>query len=229
MAVIKVGAATEAELEDRKLRIEDAKNATFAAVEEGVVPGGGAALLHLSELVPAFRETLDNEEERLGADIVMKALRAPCRTIAENAGVEGEVIVQKLLGQPFEVGWPGCGGPCAGVWGVGGKWRGGTQLLPTPTTPRARRSFPLPNPKPTPDTLKPPLPQMGYNAMTDRVENLLASGVIDPAKVTRNGLQNSCSIAGIMLTTQAVMVERTRPTGAPGGMGAGGMPSGLTI
>lgn len=82
VAVIKVGAATETELEDRKLRIEDAKNATFAAVEEGIVPGGGAALLHLSELVPAFRETLTDPEEQIGADIVMKALRSPCRTIA---------------------------------------------------------------------------------------------------------------------------------------------------
>jgi len=69
-----VGAATEAELEDRKLRVEDAKNATFAAVEEGIVPGGGAALLHLSELVPAFRDTLTDDEERLGADIVGKSL-----------------------------------------------------------------------------------------------------------------------------------------------------------
>ena len=123
---MQVGAATEAELEDRKLRIEDAKNATFAAVEEGIVPGGGAALLHLSELVPAFRETLSDEEERLGCDIVMKALRAPARIIAHNAGVEGEVIVQRLLGKPFAV---------------------------------------------------------GYNAMTDTVEDLLAAGVIDPAKV----------------------------------------------
>jgi chaperonin GroEL (HSP60 family) len=81
-----VGAATEAELEDRKLRIEDAKNATFAAVEEGVVPGGGAALLHLSELVPAFKDSLSDAEEKLGAEIVMKALRAPARIIAENAG-----------------------------------------------------------------------------------------------------------------------------------------------
>lgn len=79
---MQVGAATEAELEDRKLRIEDAKNATFAAVEEGIVPGGGAALLHLSELVPAFKETLTHPEEAIGADIVMKALRSPCRMIA---------------------------------------------------------------------------------------------------------------------------------------------------
>lgn len=129
-------------------------------------------MLHLSELVPAFRETLTDSEEALGADIVMKALRSPCRLIADNAGVEGEVIVQKLLGMPFE---------------------------------------------------------MGYNAMIDTVENLLDSGVIDPAKVTRNGIQNACSIAGIMLTTQAVMVEKVRPTDVPGGYGADGMPSGMTI
>lgn len=172
VAVIKVGAATEAELEDRKLRVEDAKNATFAAVEEGIVPGGGSALLHLSELVPAFKESLTHEEEKLGADIVMKALRAPARQISENAGVEGEVVVQKLLGQPFE---------------------------------------------------------MGYNAMIDSFENLVEAGVIDPAKVTRNALQNSCSIAGIMLTTQAVMVEKTRPKEIPGGLTPQGMPTGMTI
>jgi chaperonin GroL len=172
VAVIKVGAATETELEDRKLRIEDAKNATFAAVEEGIVPGGGTALLHLSEFVPAFKETLTHPEEILGADIVMKALRAPCRRIAENSGVEGEVIVQKVLGQPFEV---------------------------------------------------------GYNAMYDRVENLIESGVLDPTKVTRSGLSNAASIAGIMLTTQAVMTEKPENRGkAPGGM-AGGMPAGMTM
>jgi chaperonin GroL len=173
IAVIKVGAATETELEDRKLRIEDAKNATFAAVEEGIVPGGGAALLHLSELVPEFKTTLTDPEEVMGADIVMKALRAPCRAIAENAGVEGEVIVQRLLGQPFEV---------------------------------------------------------GYNAMYDRVENLIDCGVLDPAKVTRSGLTNAASIAGIMLTTQAVMTEKPGPkASAPGGMSPSGMPAGLTM
>jgi chaperonin GroL len=173
VAVIKVGAATETELEDRKLRIEDAKNATFAAVEEGIVPGGGAALLHLSEYLPAFKETLADAEEKMGCDIVMKALRTPCRVIAENAGVEGEVIVQKLLGQPFEV---------------------------------------------------------GYNAMFDRMENLIDAGVLDPAKVTRSGLTNACSIAGIMLTTQAVMTEKPGKKGQmPGGMTAGGMPAGLTM
>lgn len=172
IAVIKVGAATETELEDRKLRIEDAKNATFAAVEEGIVPGGGTALLHLSEYVPAFKETLADPEEILGADIVMKSLKAPCRKIAENAGVEGEVIVQKVLGKDFEV---------------------------------------------------------GYNAMYDRVENLIEAGVLDPTKVTRSGLTNAASIAGIMLTTQAVMTEKPgKKEQAPGGM-ANGMPQGLTM
>ncbi|KAF5828749.1 chaperonin 60A [Dunaliella salina] len=172
VAVIKVGAATEAELEDRKLRIEDAKNATFAAVEEGIVPGGGAALLHLSEMLPSFREGLTDPEERLGVEIVRKALQAPARRIAENAGVEGEVIVQKLLGQPFEI---------------------------------------------------------GYNAMDDTIQDLLAAGVIDPAKVTKNGLLNSCSIAGIMLTTQAVMVERKKASPRDLGYTPTGMPAGMTV
>lgn len=173
VAVIKVGAATETELEDRKLRIEDAKNATFAAVEEGIVPGGGTALLHLSEYVPEFKATITDPEEALGADIVMKALRAPCRMIADNAGVEGEVIVQRVLGEPFQV---------------------------------------------------------GYNAMDDKVENLIDAGVLDPTKVTRSGLTNAASIAGIMLTTQAVMTEKPGERSASaGGMGAGGMPQGLTM
>ena len=103
VAVIKVGAATEAELEDRKLRIEDAKNATFAAVEEGIVPGGGAALLHLSLLIPEFRKTLDIEEERLGADIVMKAMSAPIKLIASNAGFDGEVRVSVFLFQYSQI------------------------------------------------------------------------------------------------------------------------------
>ncbi|KAG5379330.1 hypothetical protein IGI04_027172 [Brassica rapa subsp. trilocularis] len=92
VAVIKVGAATETELEDRKLRIEDAKNATFAAIEEGIVPGGGATLVHLSTVIPAIKETFEDADERLGADIVQKALVAPAALIAQNAGIEGEVV-----------------------------------------------------------------------------------------------------------------------------------------
>ncbi|KAK1267024.1 hypothetical protein QJS04_geneDACA000306 [Acorus gramineus] len=95
VAVIKVGAATETELEDRKLRIEDAKNATFAAIEEGIVPGGGAAFVHLSKFVPAIKDEIEDSDERLGADIVQKALVAPAALIAHNAGVEGEVVVEK--------------------------------------------------------------------------------------------------------------------------------------
>lgn len=180
VAVIRVGAATEAELEDRKLRIEDAKNATFAAVEEGIVPGGGAALLHLSAMVDDFVASLNDPEEKMGAEIVRKSLMAPCRLIADNAGVEGDVVIEKLMPMSWE---------------------------------------------------------MGYNAMTDEYENLLASGVLDPTKVTRSALQNACSIAGMLLTTQAVMVEKPAKKGSagaaaggvPGGFGPQGMPSGMTI
>jgi len=178
VAIIKVGGFTEVELEDRKLRVEDAKNATFAAVEEGIVPGGGATLLHLSELLPDFKKSL-NEEEKLGVDIVMKALRAPCRIIAENAGVEGDVIVEAVMNRPFEV---------------------------------------------------------GYNAMENKIENLLEKGIIDPTKVTRNGLQNSCSIAGVMLTTQAVIFEAKTNTKTSRsareedfGISKSGIPTGLEI
>ncbi|KAH0777135.1 hypothetical protein KY290_008546 [Solanum tuberosum] len=154
VAVIKVGAATEAELEDRKLRIEDAKNATFAAIEEGIVPGGGAAFVHLSTYVPAIKEKIEDADERLGADIIQKAIVAPASLIAQNAGVEGEVVVEKVK----EAEW-----------------------------------------------------EMGYNAMTDIYENLVDAGVIDPAKVIRCALQNSASVAGMVLTTQAIVVEKAKP------------------
>ncbi len=171
VAVIKVGAATEAELEDRKLRIEDAKNATFAAVEEGVVPGGGAAFVHLAQMVNDFKKTL-KDEELLGAEIVQKAITAPARLIASNAGVEGEVVVQRVA----KMDWAG-----------------------------------------------------GYNAMTDTFEDLLEAGVLDPKKVTRSGLQNACSVAGMVLTTQAVISEKPKKPvpasqgGAGGGAGGPGM------
>ncbi|WZN59352.1 chaperonin Cpn60 [Chloropicon roscoffensis] len=171
VAVIKVGAATEVELEDKKLRIEDAKNATFAAVEEGIVPGGGSTMLHLSEKLPALRDTLTDPEEIMGVDLVQKSLRAPLKKIAQNAGLEGEVIVEKLLGTPFE---------------------------------------------------------MGYNAMSGEMENLMETGVLDPAKVTRSCLESACSIAGIMLTTQAVIYEtpanKLKNADPTGGVGADGMP-----
>jgi chaperonin GroL len=170
VAVIKVGAATETELEDRKLRIEDAKNATFAAVEEGVVPGGGAALVHLAAMITEFKMTLF-DEERLGAEIVQKAITAPARLIAANAGVEGEVVVQRVAKSDWA---------------------------------------------------------FGYNAMTDTYEDLLEAGVLDPKKVTRSGLQNACSVAGMVLTTQAVISEKPAKkvpisSGANGAMAPGMM------
>ncbi|XP_060174233.1 ruBisCO large subunit-binding protein subunit alpha-like [Lycium barbarum] len=158
VAVIKVGAATEAELEDRKLRIEDAKNATFAAIQEGIVPGGGAALVHLSTYVPSIKDNLEDPDEKLGADIVQKALVAPASLIAQNAGVEGEVVVEKIKAS---------------------KWK------------------------------------MGYNAMTDKYEDLVEAGVIDPAMVTRCALQNAASVAGMVLTTQAIVVDKKMPNAAP--------------
>ncbi|KAF7823369.1 ruBisCO large subunit-binding protein subunit alpha [Senna tora] len=167
VAVIKVGAATETELEDRKLRIEDAKNATFAAIEEGIVPGGGTALVHLSGHVPSIKDRLEDADEKLGADIVQKALVAPASLIAQNAGIEGEVVVEKIKN---------------------GEW------------------------------------EVGYNAMTDKYENLVEAGVIDPAKVTRCALQNAASVAGMVLTTQAIVVEKPKPK-AP----AAAAPQGLTI
>ncbi|CAI0452878.1 unnamed protein product [Linum tenue] len=160
VAVIKVGAATETELEDRKLRIEDAKNATFAAIEEGIVPGGGAALVHLSTLVPAIKEKLEDAG-------FVQALVAPASLIAQNAGVEGEVVVEKVKESEWEV---------------------------------------------------------GYNAMTDTYENLVEAGVIDPAKVTRCALQNSASVAGMVLTTQAIVVDKPKPKSP-----AAAAPQGMTV
>lgn len=166
VAVIKVGAATETELEERKLRIEDAKNATFAAVEEGIVPGGGAALVHLSAMIEEFKPTLTNPEERLGAEIVQKALLAPCRLIGNNAGAEGDVIVQHVMEGEFN---------------------------------------------------------FGYDAMSGEYGDLIEKGVLDPKKVTRSGVQNSCSIAGMVLTTQAVITEIPKKKVKAAG-GAGGAP-----
>ncbi|KAF5729204.1 chaperonin 60 subunit alpha 2 chloroplastic-like [Tripterygium wilfordii] len=153
VAVIKVGAHTELELEDRKLRIEDAKNSTFAAMDEGIVPGGGATYVHLTEQVPMIKDSMEDANERIGVDIVAKALVAPARAIATNAGVDGEVVIEKIRS-------------C--------EWR------------------------------------CGYNAMADKYEDLLNAGVIDPCKVSRYALQIAASIAGVVLTTQAVMVEKVK-------------------
>lgn len=150
VAVIKVGAATETELKDRKLRIEDALNATKAAVEEGIVPGGGTTLIHLSKKVAEFKESLSGEE-KIAADIVARSLEAPLRQIADNAGVEGSVVVERVRETDFNI---------------------------------------------------------GYNAATGEFEDLIAAGIIDPAKVVRSALQNAASIAGMVLTTEALVVEK---------------------
>lgn len=168
VAVIKVGAATETELKDKKLRIEDALNATKAALAEGIVPGGGSTLLHLSKKLVGLKNTL-SPEEQIGANILMKALEAPLRQIADNAGVEGSVVVERVRALDF------------------GK---------------------------------------GYNALTDTYEDLIAAGILDPAKVVRSGLQDAASVAAMVLTTEALVVEKPEPAApAPGGDmgGMGGM------
>ncbi|MFQ3615327.1 MAG: chaperonin GroEL [Cyanobacteriota bacterium] len=168
VAVIKVGAATETELKDKKLRIEDALNATKSALAEGIVPGGGSTLLHLSKKLVDLKNTL-SPEEQIGANIIMKALEAPLRQIADNAGVEGSVVVERVRAMEF------------------GK---------------------------------------GYNALTDTYEDLIAAGILDPAKVVRSGLQDAASVAAMVLTTEALVVEKPEPAApAPGGgMGSmGGM------
>ncbi len=175
VAVIKVGAATETELKDRKLRIEDALNATKAAVDEGIVPGGGTTLIHLAKKLAEFKSQLENGEEKVAADIFAKALEAPLYQLASNAGVEGSVVVEKVRESDFKI---------------------------------------------------------GYNALTNEFGDMIAMGVIDPAKVVRSAVQNSASIAGMVLTTEALVVEKPEPEaamppggGMPGGMGGmGGMP-----
>ena len=164
VAVIKVGAATEVELKEKKHRIEDALSATRAAIEEGVVAGGGTALLRARTAVEAIIETLEGDE-KVGATIVARSLDAPARLIASNAGFEGAVIVGRVA---TETG-----------------------------------SF-------------------GFNAATGEFEDLVKAGVIDPAKVTRAALQNAASIAGLLLTTEALIVDKPEPAGAMGG-GGGGM------
>ncbi|XP_010540667.1 PREDICTED: chaperonin 60 subunit alpha 2, chloroplastic isoform X2 [Tarenaya hassleriana] len=153
VAVIKVGAHTETELEDRKLRIEDAKNATFAAMDEGILPGGGAAYIHLLDEIPIIKNQMEDSDEQMGVDVVAKALTAPAMAIAANAGVDGSVVVEKTRAL---------------------EWRN------------------------------------GYNAMSGRFENLLESGVADPCRVSRFALQNAVSVAGVVLTTQAVLVEKIK-------------------
>ncbi|MCM3872858.1 MAG: chaperonin GroEL [Pyrinomonadaceae bacterium] len=173
VAVIRVGAATETELKEKKARVEDAMNATRAAVEEGIVAGGGVALIRAAKALDKFiifaadedGETTGDHDEQIGVTIVRRALEEPLRQIVQNAGKEGAVIVEKV---------------------------------------RANKDA-----------------NFGYNAATDTFEDLVAAGIIDPAKVTRCALQNAASIAGLMLTTEALiseLQEDDKPRALPGGM-----------
>ena len=164
VAVIHVGAATETEMKEKKARVEDALHATRAAVEEGIVPGGGVALLRAQSVLDKIKGT---DDEKIGVDIVRRALEEPIRMIAQNAGAEGSIVVAKV--------------------------------------------------KESKDK------NTGYNAATDNYEDLVKSGVIDPTKVTRTALQNAASIAGLMLTTECVVVERKEDKPAPAAPGGGGM------
>jgi len=167
VAVINVGAATETEMKEKKARVEDALHATRAAVEEGIVPGGGVALIRAQSSLDKIR---GSEDEKIGVEIVRRAIEEPIRAIAINAGVEGSIVLAKVKESK-------------------------------------EKNF-------------------GYNAGTDNYEDLVKAGVIDPTKVTRTALQNAASIAGLLLTTECVVVERkeeNKNQGMPAGGGAGGM------
>jgi chaperonin GroEL len=169
VAVINVGAATETEMKEKKARVEDALHATRAAVEEGIVPGGGVALLWCRKPLDKVRGGGADDDEKTGIEIVRRALEEPIRIIVENAGAEGAIVVGKVK-------------------------------------EAAKLNY-------------------GYNAQTDEYEDLVAAGVIDPTKVTRTALQNAASIAGLLLTTECVVVEKKekeRMPAMPGG-GMGGM------
>lgn len=168
VAILKVGAATEVELKEKKHRIEDALAATKAAIEEGIVAGGGTALLKIAPVLDALLAQTINADEKIGIALVKKALEAPVRQIAENAGLEGSVIVNAVLAAP---------------------------------------EF-----------------NFGYNVMTEKVEDLVLAGVIDPKKVTRSAFQNAASVAGVLLTTDVAISEIPKPEAPlPAGGGMGGM------
>ncbi len=167
VAVINVGAATEIEMKEKKLRIEDALNATKAAVQEGIVPGGGIALISTMKVLANYINTLSGDE-KTGAEIVYKAIQAPLRQIALNAGLDGSVILNEVL--------------------------------------------------------KADKPTYGFNALTNEYTDMVESGIIDPTKVTRSALENAASVAGVFLTTEAVVADEKveaapqMPAGGMGGM-----------
>jgi chaperonin GroEL len=164
VAVIRVGGATEVEVKERKDRVDDALNATRAAVEEGIVPGGGVALLRCTDSVKKL--TSSNEDVQAGINIVLRALQSPIRQIVENAGVEGSIVVAKVLESKSAT--------------------------------------------------------FGFDAQNEEYVDLVKAGIIDPTKVVRTALQDAASVAGILITTEAMVAEKPEPKGA--GMPGGGMP-----
>jgi chaperonin GroEL len=169
VAVIRVGGATEVEVKEKKDRVDDALNATRAAVEEGIVPGGGVALLRAKAAVGQIKN--ENAEVQAGINIVLKALEAPIRQIAENAGVEGSIVVGRITDNPSQT--------------------------------------------------------YGFNAQTEEYVDMLAAGIVDPAKVVRAALQDAASVAGLLVTTEAMVADAPKKESAPampgGGGGMGGM------
>ena len=165
VAVIKVGGVTEMEVKEKKDRVDDALNATRAAVEEGILPGGGVALIRAQSLLEKLRPA--NDDQRVGINIVRRALQAPARQIAENAGEDGAVVVGKIVD-------------------------------------KGDHAF-------------------GYNAATGEYGNLVKQGVIDPAKVVRTALQDAASVAGLLITTEAMVAEKPKKQTAPAMPGGGGM------
>src|SRR5437867_4108745 len=165
VAVINVGAATETEMKEKKARVEDALHATRAAVEEGIVPGGGVAFIRAQRMLKTFKT--EDPEEQIGVAIVNRAIEEPIRLIVQNAGGEGSIVVEKVRASKDDA--------------------------------------------------------FGYNAQTDTYENLVQAGVIDPTKVTRTALQNAASVAGLLLTTEALIVEKKEEKPAPSAPGGGGM------
>jgi chaperonin GroEL len=172
VAVIGVGAATEVELKEKKHRVEDALSATRAAVEEGIVPGGGVALINAMSALDGLKLAYD--DENTGIAIVRRSLESPMRRISANAGVDGGVIQQQVLNEQ-----------------------------------KAQNN-----------------PNIGYDVMTGQFVDMIKAGIIDPAKVTRGALTNAASIAGMILTTEALITdipqkEPAMPGGGMGGMGGG--------
>jgi len=171
VAVIKVGGASEVEVNEKKDRVVDALNATRAAVEEGIVPGGGKALLYCSTTLGTVADAAENMDQRIGVEIIQRALRAPISTIAMNAGEEGAVVVGELIKDGVEV-------------------------------------------------------EMGFDAQNGVYTNMLEAGIIDPTKVTRTGIVDAASVAGLLTTSEAMIVDKPSPDG--GAMPAGGgMPPGM--